>query len=101
MGDGLVPMGTTRTPAPGSSTSTLRTNDAMRTIGSLAAILVATVAIGTVAPPATAGSTAGIGTNQEEPAQGLGIRLTEAPVSAGDDPRAKVYIVDHIAPGTV
>ena len=31
----------------------------------------------------------------------IGIRLVDAPVSAGDDPRAKVYIVDHLAPGTV
>jgi hypothetical protein len=73
----------------------------MRTIGSLAVILVATVAIGTVAPPATAGSTAGTRASQDDPAKGLGIRLTEAPVTAADDPRAKVYIVDHLAPGTV
>lgn len=31
---------------------------------------------------------------------GLGIRLTEAPVERRDDPRARRYIVDHIAPGT-
>lgn len=37
---------------------------------------------------------------QEEPAGGIGLRLLDAPVSAKDDPRARVYIVDHLAPGT-
>jgi hypothetical protein len=32
---------------------------------------------------------------------GIGLRLVDAPVSAGNDPRARVYIVDHLAPGTV
>jgi hypothetical protein len=31
----------------------------------------------------------------------IGVRLLDAPVTAGDDPRARVYIVDHLAPGTV
>ena len=31
----------------------------------------------------------------------IGIRLLDAPVSAGNDPRAQVYIVDHLAPGTI
>lgn len=31
----------------------------------------------------------------------VGIRLVDAPLSARDDPRAQVYIVDHLAPGTV
>jgi hypothetical protein len=30
----------------------------------------------------------------------VGIRLTEAPSSRADDPRARQYIVDHVAPGT-
>ena len=33
-------------------------------------------------------------------AGGIGLRLLDAPVSAGADPRARVYIVDHLAPGT-
>ena len=37
---------------------------------------------------------------QEEPAGGIGLRLLDAPVSAGDDPRARNYIVDPLAPGT-
>lgn len=32
---------------------------------------------------------------------GLGIGLTEVPESRRDDPRARQYIVDHVAPGTV
>jgi hypothetical protein len=32
---------------------------------------------------------------------GLGLRLLDAPITARDDPRAQIYIVDHVAPGTV
>lgn len=32
---------------------------------------------------------------------GIGIRLVDAPVATRDDPRAAVYIIDHVAPGTV
>lgn len=31
---------------------------------------------------------------------GIGIRLVDAPVAARDNPRARVYIIDHLAPGT-
>ena len=34
-------------------------------------------------------------------AGGIGLRLVDAPATARDDPRAQVYIVDHLAPGTV
>jgi hypothetical protein len=30
---------------------------------------------------------------------GLGIRLAEAPTSRRDDPRARIYIIDHVKPG--
>jgi hypothetical protein len=30
----------------------------------------------------------------------LGIRLLEAPVERRDDPRARLYVVDHVTPGT-
>jgi hypothetical protein len=46
-----------------------------------------------VAAPRTAGA-------QEQPG-GIGLRLVEAPVAAKDDPRARIYIVDHLAPGAV
>lgn len=32
---------------------------------------------------------------------GIGLRLLDAPSNARDDPRARVYIVDHLAPDTV
>ena len=35
------------------------------------------------------------------PAAGLGLRLLDAPSGAANDPRAQLYIVDHLAPGTV
>lgn len=31
----------------------------------------------------------------------VGVRLLEAPVERRDDPRAQLYVVDHVAPGTV
>ncbi|AVP68163.1 peptidase [Prescottella equi] len=39
---------------------------------------------------------------QSSPTQneGIGVRLLEAPSNNGSDPRARVYIVDHLAPGT-
>jgi hypothetical protein len=41
---------------------------------------------------------------QQTPAQpkhtGLGIRLAEAPASRRNDPRAQVYVIDHVAGGT-
>ena len=30
-----------------------------------------------------------------------GLRLVDVPVVAQDDPRAQIYIVDHLAPGAV
>jgi len=32
---------------------------------------------------------------------GIGIRLVDVPVATADDPRARAYIIDHVAPGTV
>jgi hypothetical protein len=31
--------------------------------------------------------------------EGIGIRLLDAPVARKDDPRARLYVVDHVAPG--
>jgi hypothetical protein len=61
-------------------------------IGRLAwCVLAVVVAAGAVATPASA-STAAPG--------GIGLRLLEVPVNAHDDPRARIYMVDHLAPGT-
>lgn len=51
------------------------------------------------ATPAASASTAPTPTPAEP--GGVGLRLLEAPDEARDDPRAGVYIVDHVAPGTV
>lgn len=56
----------------------------------LAVFLLATVS---VAAPAPATALDGPG--------GIGLRLVEAPVTAKNDPRARIYIVDHLAPGTI
>lgn len=61
----------------------------MRFVGLVLAVL-----LGVGAAPATAQGTA------PEPAtSGLGIRLLDAPGDRRDDPRAQVYIVDHVQPG--
>jgi hypothetical protein len=54
-----------------------------------------------VAAPADA-STAGPGP-APRPAVGggIGLRLVDVPVAARNDPRARLYIVDHLLPGTV
>jgi hypothetical protein len=57
----------------------------------------ALVAVAFLAAPVPASATI----RQQEPSSGgVGIRLLDAPTSARDDPRARVYIVDHLAPGT-
>jgi hypothetical protein len=71
----------------------------MRTLRT-SAIFVAMIGFGVLAAPMATGATAAA-VDQEELIGGIGLRLTEAPVSAGDDPRARVYIVDHLAPGTI
>ncbi len=38
--------------------------------------------------------------NGNDGVAGIGIRLLDVPTSRADDPRARVYIVDHVAPGT-
>jgi hypothetical protein len=61
-------------------------------IGLLAAALLLAVA------PVDAASAA---PSQDKPEGGIGLRLMDAPLTARDDPRARVYIVDHLAPGAV
>lgn len=51
---------------------------------------------------AVAASAGAAGAAPRAPAPGsIGLRLVDIPVSAPDDPRARLYIVDHVAPGTV
>ena len=43
----------------------------------------------------------GSGVSQAQDSAGtIGIRIIDAPSSRSDDPRAKLYIVDHVAPGS-
>lgn len=39
------------------------------------------------------------GAASAQPSGTVGIRIVDAPVSRADDPRARIYIVDHVAPG--
>lgn len=56
-------------------------------------LLAVALAVGMSFPAASASA-------QPRPAQGVGIRLLDAPTNRRDDPRARLYIVDHLAPGT-
>src|SRR3954452_18238752 len=58
---------------------------------SLLAIL---LAAGALAPAANAHAQ-----TQQPPAGSIGIRLLEAPVDRQEDPRARIYIIDHLAQG--
>lgn len=60
-------------------------------------VLAALVLTVFIAAPASASTPAA----RPATAGGIGLRLLEAPTSAGDDPRARLYVVDHLAPGTV
>ena len=63
---------------------TLRRTAAALVIGTLLTVpSAATVAAASPAAPAA-----------------LGIRLTEMPASEQDDPRARLYVIDNVAPGT-
>lgn len=59
----------------------------------LAAVCVGPAAASTATPTPAASPTAVVGS--------LGIRLLDVAVAAPSDPRERVYIVDHLAPGTV
>jgi hypothetical protein len=54
--------------------------------------------IAALAAPASAASGR---TVHGAPTDGIGIRLVDAPAAAKDDPRARMYIVDHLRPGAV
>jgi CheY-like chemotaxis protein len=64
-------------------------------------ILAGLAAIAVAAAPAGAANPAAGGMLRGAATGSIGIRLVDAPVSAKDDPRARVYIVDHLNPGAV
>jgi len=53
------------------------------------------------APAAASISAPGRVVRGAEATGSIGLRLVDAPVSARDDPRARIYIVDHLNPGAV
>jgi hypothetical protein len=61
--------------------------------------LIALVA-GTLLPAAGAFAAPVTTTPDNSDHTGIGIRLVDAPVATRDDPRARVYIIDHVRPGT-
>ena len=62
----------------------------------------AVVALTAVATLAAVVAPAGASAAAPRPAPGsIGLRLLDVPVSARRDPRARLYIVDHLAPGTI
>ncbi|MGQ0483060.1 MAG: hypothetical protein ACT4O0_18790 [Pseudonocardia sp.] len=61
------------------------------TTGTAAASAIPSVRSAPVTHPASAAPNPG----------GIGLRLMDVPTAAAEDPRARLYIVDHLAPGTV
>jgi hypothetical protein len=56
------------------------------------------------APPSPGAPTESPGEIQlrlDKPIEALGIRLMDVPTKARNDPRARLYIIDHLAPGAV
>jgi hypothetical protein len=65
----------------------------------LAAVAVAafTVAVGA---PVSVSTAAQVARGRAEPAGSIGVQLLDVPLAAYDDPRARLYIIDHLHPGT-
>ena len=64
-------------------------------------VLAVFVSAAVVAGLASASAAAPATTLRAADAGSIGLRLVDVPDSASSDPRAQVYIVDHLAPGTV
>jgi hypothetical protein len=64
-------------------------------------VLAALALTAVVAAPASASTAAPSSARRAAAAGGIGLRLVDAPVTARNDPRARVYIIDHLAPRTV
>lgn len=70
-------------------------------IRSICCVFAAVVMTTIAAAPANAASAVDGPALRESAPGSIGLRLVDVPVSAGNDPRARLYIVDHLAPGTV
>jgi hypothetical protein len=54
-----------------------------------------------VAAPTSAFAAGSTPVPRAAPAGNIGLRLVDVPVASNNDPRARIYVVDHVAPGTV
>ena len=73
-----------------------------RGVARLAKCLIAAIALSAiVAAPAAASTAPTAVPTPTAPAGGIGLRLLEAPVTGREDPRAQIYIVDHLDRGAV
>lgn len=79
----------------------MRTTDGLSTSSATRRVARGAIAVVAVGLTILTGAQASATAAQEEPAGGIGLRLLDAPVTTRDDPRARIYIVDHLPPGTV
>jgi hypothetical protein len=63
--------------------------------------LAALALVAAVAAPASASPAAADASSPDSVAGSIGLRLLDVPANAAGDPRARIYIVDHVAPGAV
>jgi hypothetical protein len=61
----------------------------------------ASVLIVLLGAPTCASAAAPKPISRAQPAGSIGVQLLNAPIAARNDPRARLYIVDHLRPGTV
>jgi hypothetical protein len=73
---------------------------AQRGIRASRCLLAALAVMALTAEPVGAATAASSPAPQAGTAGGIGLRLVDVPASTRDDPRARIYIVDHLAPGT-
>ena len=62
----------------------------------LICVLALVAGVSALVPSASAGYA-----NEPDPGRGIGVRLVDVPVAAADNPRARVYIIDHVRPGSI
>jgi hypothetical protein len=63
--------------------------------------LAALALVAAVAAPASPSTAAADASFPDSVAGAIGLRLLDVPATAAGDPRARIYIVDHVAPGAV
>lgn len=74
---------------------------ALAVSGLLRTVLAALALIVVVVAPASASSAAPKPASRAADVGGIGLRLVDVPAAGSDDPRAQLYVVNHLAPGTV